>query len=204
MVWPRSSRMLVRAALVLALAACSGGGGTSSGTSGTSPTDGGATTSPASTMPTTSPIPADAESLFAVLGPPDIFQRELHVLDGQQVLVESYTYAEIGQRFDVVGGLVVGNEAIDEFPDGTLLPLQYHVYEVWPGAMRADVESSLEGVDLTEIDGAALELPEGATVLGAPQLVIGLLDGVVIYVETFALVPDEAGEFEAYLAGSEP
>lgn len=171
----------------------------------TSPSAGDSSTVPpggSTTVPTTLPI-RTRDDLVAVLGQPDSFRAELDALDGQDVLVESLVYGEIGQRFDLIDNVVTGSESIDPFPDDTLFPLQYSMNEVRPGLTRADVDEFMTGVEFTEIDGEALGLP-GATVLSAGQLVLALFDDRVIYVETFPLVPDPDGTYQAYIQGATP
>jgi hypothetical protein len=154
------------------------------------------TTTLASTVPAVASNTSDA--LISVFGFPDAFRTEVQVVDGESVMRQTYVYAEIGQRFDLVNGVVVGNEAIEPLPEDTLLPLHYSVYDVWPGMTRDEVIAAMAGVDLTPIDASSFTT-EGGTVLAGGQIVIGLLDDVVVYVETFPLVPDPSGEYEALL-----
>lgn len=185
---------------LLGITACSGGKGIEPiGTGGQLPgstTLGGTTPGGAPTFPMDS-----REALVSVLGTPDAMSGKILVVGDLEMWVESYTYADLATRFDLSNGLVVGSEAIDPFPDGTLLPL--HV-GVRLGMTEAEVRDTLIGFELTEVDGATFDLPAGSSILAGGQVMIGLFEDRVVYLQTYPLVPDADGEFQAYLDGDQP
>jgi hypothetical protein len=195
----RARRVLVLVAVAaVTLVGCTGG---SSGTTGSGGGHG-ATTTVAGGLPDS--YTGSREALMSVLGPPDAFVSKVESLDGNDVAVETFFYAALAHRFDIVNDVVVGDEAIPPYPDGTILPLHISYYDVRTGLTMQEVTKSLEQITLTPIDGTSLGLPDGTQVLAGDQVVIGLLDGLVFYVQTFPLVPDTTGSLRAYLDGSAP
>ena len=183
-------RLAVAAAIVSGLTACSGSAGRSTGP--------GAGSAPLVNTD-------NREALMSVLGPPDAFTKKIvQVEGGPDATMESFVYAALAHRYDMVDGLVVGDEAIDPFPDGTVLPKHITYYDVNVGAPAEDVRKAMTPIELTQTDGAALGMPAGAVVLTGGQLMVVLVDDKVVYAQTYPLVPDPSGELQAYLDGSEP
>ena len=48
------------------------------------------------------------------------------------------------------------------------------------------------------------DLPVGSVVLAGGQVLVGLFEDRVVYYQTYPLVPDVDGEFQAYLDGDLP
>lgn len=69
---------------------------------------------------------------------------------------------------------------------------------------QAEVRDSLAGFELTEVQGTVLDLPVGSVVLAGGQVLVGLFEDRVVYYQTYPLVPDVDGEFQAYLDGDLP
>ncbi|MCU0259451.1 MAG: hypothetical protein MUE78_00390 [Ilumatobacteraceae bacterium] len=197
-----SRSWVLGAAIALVLSGC--GGGSDSGSDGSIAP--GTTTASEGSVPAGSPavVTDTVDALFAALGPPDAFTRKVVVLEDRDSTVDSVVYAELAQRFDAVDGIVVGSEDIEAFPDGTILPLSYSFFDVGIGMTEQEVRDSLAEVELVETEGTLLDLPPGSNVLAGSQIMVGLQDDQVVYVQTFPLVPDESGELQAYLEGSEP
>ena len=188
---------LAATAALVALVSCSGGGDGGDGSAGTGvQTTGGAAQSVAPAVPMDT-----REALVSVLGTPDAVSGKIVVVDDLEMWVESLTYADLAMRFDVASGVVIGSEAIDPFPEGTLLPL--HV-RVQLGMSQAEVRDSLAGFELTEVQGTVLDLPVGSVVLAGGQVLVGLFEDRVVSHQTYPLVPDVDGEFQAYLDGDLP
>ena len=72
------------------------------------------------------------------------------------------------------------------------------------GVTETEVREALAGYELTTVDATALDMPAGAKVLAGSQVLIGLVDDRVVYIQTYPLVPDEGGAFQAYLEGGQP
>jgi hypothetical protein len=194
--------LVIGTAIALVLSGC-GGGSDRESEGSIAP---GTTAVSEGSVPVGSPavVTDTVDALLAALGPPDAFTRKVVVLEDRDSTVDSMVYAELAQRFDVVDGVVVGSEDIEAYPDGTILPLSYAFFDVGIGMTEQEVRDSLAPVELVATDGAQLDLPSGSTVLAGSQIIVGLQDDQVVYVQTFPLVPDESGELQTYLDGSEP
>jgi hypothetical protein len=188
----QTRRLAVIVASVLAVVACTG-------TDGSADPDSGGSAGAAAAVVTDS-----KEALLGVLGPPDAFTTKVVAVGDAEVPVDSFVYAELGRSYEMVDGVVVGEEEVEAFPDGTMLPLHLGYYDVRTGMTETEVRQSLEGYELTSIDAAALDMPAEATLLAAGQILIGLIDDRVVYIQTYPLVPDADGAFQDYLEGGQP
>ena len=189
---PRIRRLVTVVATVMAVCACTGTGGSPDQATSASLGAGAAV------------VTDTKEALLGVLGAPDAFTSKVVVLDGAEVPVESFVYAELSRAYEMVDGVVVGEEEIEAFPDGTLLPLHLGYYDMRTGVTETEVREALAGYELTAIDATSLDMPAGAKVLAGSQVLIGLVDDLVVYIQTYPLVPDEGGAFTAYLEGDQP
>lgn len=141
----------------------------------------------------------DRAAVLERLGAPDSFQITLDEIEGVMVRFESWSYHDLGSRIDFVDGAVAWNIEIDDLPDGSLLPIWYTPsdFELLMAldeaqAVAADLSpasQSATAVDLSE----GGEDYEGATLLAGDQILLGFVDDVLIYIETFALSADDGG-----------
>ncbi|HEX9260625.1 MAG TPA: hypothetical protein VF855_13885 [Acidimicrobiales bacterium] len=143
------------------------------------------------------PISDRRDAVRSVLGPPEAFKITFGEVNGQTVRYEAWSYPSLAARVDFVDGMVAWTATIEELPDGSLAPLQYGPEEFAAGMTPAQLHEALAGVELKDIDLGEVE-PGLSAVVGG-QLLAGFSDGRLVYVETFALVPDPGGELAAFV-----
>ena len=137
----------------------------------------------------------DRPGVHATLGRPDAFDISIVAVEGGQVRMESWRYYQFGTRVDFVDGEAVWTMEIEPAPDGTL-------FAAWYDPM--DFEVGMSGAEASEVIAAAspagaaperIDLAEGGedlaggSALVGDQILIGLHEDRVVYVETVALVP---------------
>ncbi len=141
----------------------------------------------------------DRLEVLATLGRPDAFDISFVAVEGGQVRMESWRYYQYATRVDFVDGEAVWTMEIEPAPDGTLFAAWYDplAFEAgMTGAEAAEViaAASPAGAAPERIDLAAgnEDLTGGSALVG-DQIVVGLDEDRLVYVETVALVP-EGGE----------
>ena len=142
----------------------------------------------------------DRPDVLAYLGRPDAFNISTVTVVGVPVKMESWNYYQFGTRVDFVDGAAVWTVEIEPLPEGTILPAWYDplAFEVGMSeeeATRIVATASPAGVEPEMIDlgpGGA-DLAGGMALVG-DQILIGLYQGEVVYVETVALVPEGGGQ----------
>lgn len=137
----------------------------------------------------------DRPEILATLGTPDAFDISFVQVEGVQVRTESWRYYQYGTRVDFVDGEAVWTIEIEPMPDGTIFaawydPLAFEAGMTAAEASRVAAAASPAGVEPASIDLAegGEDLAGGAALVG-DQIVIGLYQDQVVYVETVALVP---------------
>ena len=138
----------------------------------------------------------DRPQVLAYLGRPDTFDISLVEVEGGRVRLESWRYFQYGTRIDFVDGEAVLTAEIEPMPDGTLFAAWYDPLTFGDG-MSAD--EAIQTVAAASPAGAApqrFELAEGGeelaggALLAGDQILIGLYEERVVYVETLALMPE--------------
>jgi hypothetical protein len=137
----------------------------------------------------------DRPEVLATLGRPDAFDISFVTVEGGQVRMESWRYYQFGTRVDFVDGEAIWTMEIEPVPDGTLFAAWYD---------PLDFEAGMSGVEVAQVIAAAspagaaperIDLAEGGedlaggSALVGDQIVVGLHEDRVVYVETMALVP---------------
>lgn len=141
----------------------------------------------------------DRPGVIEALGLPDAFDIAIVKVAGGAVRMESWRYYQYGTRVDFVDGEAVWTAEIEPMPDGTLFAAWYNPLEFAAG-MTADLASqaasaaSPAGTTLERIDlSPGGEEFAGSRVLVGDQILVGVDETGLVYVETVALVP-EGGE----------
>ena len=141
----------------------------------------------------------DRPGVLEYLGRPDAFDIAIVEVDGIDVCMESWRYYQYGTRVDFVDGEAVWTIEIEPGPDGTLYaawydPTSFHVGMSAVGASLVAADASPAGTvpQLIDLSEGGEELDGGAMLVG-DQIIIGLHNERVVYVETIALEP-EGGE----------
>lgn len=130
--------------------------------------------------------------LLSELGAPDAFVITVDELGGEVSRLESWTYYEAGSQIDLIDGEILWNVEIDDLPDGSLLPLTYSPMEFEMLASVDDTLAALDGVDLIQLEAATAEFEvDGSELWAGEQLALAFVDDALVYVEAFALAPEE-------------
>ena len=131
----------------------------------------------------------------ATLGRPDAFDISFVAVEGGQVRMESWRYYQFGTRVDFVDGEAVWTMEIEPAPAGTLFAAWYDPTDFEAGMSGAEASRVIaaaspagaapERIDLAE---GGEDLAGGSTLVG-DQILVGLYEDRVVYVETVALAP---------------
>lgn len=146
-----------------------------------------------------SEVADDRPGVLEQLGRPDAFDISVVMVEGVQVRMESWRYYQFGTRVDFCDGEAVWTMDIEPMPDGTIFAAWYDPLAFKAG-MTAD-EASREAAaaspvgfqpELIDLSEGGEDLAGGKALVG-DQILIGLYEDQVVYVETVALAP-EGGE----------
>ena len=134
--------------------------------------------------------------VYAFLGRPDAFDISVIEVEGTLVRMESWRYYQYGTQVDFVDGRALWVVELDPAPDGTLFAAWYDPLDFVDGitgteAVNVVMTSSPTGFAPYRIDLATggEDLAGGFALVG-DQIIIGLVDDQVVYVETIALMPE--------------
>ncbi len=135
--------------------------------------------------------------LMALLGRPDAFKMSLLDVEGGQVRYESWYYFQLGTQVDFVDGKTVWTLEVEPAPDGSIFPAWYDPLSFDPDipsaeAIKLATEASPAGFapETIDISEGGDDLAGGLILVG-DQIVIGLQDDQVVYVETVPLFSEE-------------
>jgi hypothetical protein len=141
----------------------------------------------------------DRPEVLAALGRPDAFDISIVVVEGVKVRKESWRYYQFGTRVDFVDGEAIWTADIEPMPDGTLFAAWYDPMAFETGMTGAEISqlvaaASPAGATPVMIDLAAggEDLAGGSALVG-DQIMIGLYEDELVYVETVALLPTGDG-----------
>lgn len=134
--------------------------------------------------------------ILSYLGNPDAFDISIVEVDGVQIRMESWRYFQYGTRVDFVDGEAVWTIPIEPMPEGTIFAAWYHPLGFKIGmtaieAIQVITAASPAGgpPELIDLAEGGEDLIGGAALVG-DQIIVGLEDDQVIYVETIALIPE--------------
>ncbi len=137
--------------------------------------------------------------VLETLGPPDAFDISILEVEGGQIRKESWRYYQYGTRVDFVDGEAVWTVAIEPVPEGTIFaawydPLDFKTGMTGDEIIRLIASTSPAGAEPEWIDlsQGGEDLAGGATLIG-DQIIVGLYEERLVYVETIALMP-QGGE----------
>ena len=141
----------------------------------------------------------DRPAVLDRLGAPDSFQVTLDEIEGVMVRFESWSYHDLGYRIDFVDGAVAWNIEIDDLPGGSLLPIWYAPSDFELLMTLDDAQAVAADLSPANQSPAAVDLSEGGedyegtVLLAGDQILLGFVDDVLVYIETFALSADDGG-----------
>ncbi|MBN1318149.1 MAG: hypothetical protein JXA42_21890 [Anaerolineales bacterium] len=135
--------------------------------------------------------------LLRLLGRPDAFSLVEVLVEDEPVRRESWFYFRYLTRIDLVDGQAVMTVDLEETPVETIFPAWYDPLTFPKGmsgreAIQQAGKASPAGAVPTQIDSSGLgeELAGGEMWVG-DQIVLGIFDGRLVYVETVPLFPEE-------------
>jgi hypothetical protein len=141
----------------------------------------------------------DRPGVLESLGPPDAFDISIVEVEGQDVRMESWRYYQYGTRVDFVDGEALWTMEIEPMPEGTIFAAWYDPLAFEVGMSRAQASQVASNASpagavprLIDLAEGGDDLAGGAALVG-DQILIGLYEDRVVFVETVALVP-EGGE----------
>lgn len=140
--------------------------------------------------------------VLAYLGPPDAFDIAFVQVEGGVVRRESWRYYQYATRVDFVDGEAVLTMEIEPMPDGTLFAAWYDPLAFDEGMTGDEVAQVAATASPAGMEPESLDLSEGGedlaggTALVGDQILIGLHEDRLVYVETVALMAGEAGKEE--------
>jgi len=139
----------------------------------------------------------DRPSVLERLGAPDSFQLTLDEIEGVMVRFESWSYHDLGSRIDFVDGAAAWNIEIDDIPNGSLLPIWYTPADFDLLMTLDDAKGVATRLSPADQTPTAIDLSEGGedyegtTLMVGDQIMLGFVDDVLVYVETFSLSADD-------------
>jgi hypothetical protein len=135
--------------------------------------------------------------ILSYLGNPDAFDISIVEVEGVQIRLESWRYFQYGTRVDFVDGEAVWTIPIEPMPEGTIFAAWYNPLDFNIGMTAAEAVQVIAAVspagaapELIDLAEGGEDLAGGAALVG-DQILVGLEDDQVIYVETVALAPEE-------------
>jgi hypothetical protein len=138
--------------------------------------------------------------ILSYLGNPDAFDISIVEVEGVQVRLESWRYFQYGTRVDFVDGEAVWTIPIEPMPEGTIFaawydPLDFEIGMTAAEAVHVITNASPAGAapELIDLAEGGDDLVGGAALVG-DQIMVGLENDQVVYVETIALVPEGGGQ----------
>jgi hypothetical protein len=137
----------------------------------------------------------DRPGVLATLGRPDAFDISIVAVEGGQVRMESWRYYQFGTRVDFVDGEAIWTMEIEPVPDGTLFAAWYDPMAFEAGMPAAEASQVIAAASPAGAAPERIDLAEGGedlaggSALVGDQILVGLYEDRVVYVETVALEP---------------
>ncbi len=144
----------------------------------------------------------DRPGVLAYLGPPDAFDIAIVQVEGGTIRRESWRYYQYATRVDFVDGEAVLTMEIEPMPEDTLFAAWYDPLAFEEGMTGEEVSQVAAAASPAGMEPEPLDLSEGGedlaggTALVGDQILIGLHEERLVYVETVALMPGTAGKEE--------
>jgi hypothetical protein len=138
----------------------------------------------------------DRPGVLDYLGPPDAFDIAIVQVEGGTVRRESWRYYQYATRVDFVDGEAVLTMEIEPMPEGTLFAAWYDPLAFKQGMTGDEVSQVAAAASPAGMVPESIDLSEGGddlaggTALIGDQIMIGLHEDRLVYVETVALVPE--------------
>lgn len=141
----------------------------------------------------------DRPGVVSYLGRPDAFTISELMLEGTPVRVETWRYFAFGTRVDFVDGEATWTMDIEPAPEDSILPAWYDPLAFEMGMTQAEAAhvaaaASPAGMspEMVNLADAGEEFSGGLMLVG-DQIILGLDETGLIYVETIGLFPEGEG-----------
>lgn len=137
----------------------------------------------------------DRPGVMEELGRPDAFDISIAQIEGGEVRMESWRYFQYGTRVDFVDGEAVWTMEIDPVPEGTIFAAWYDPLAFEAGMSVEEVSAMVEEASPAGMVPVYIDIAQGGEdlagglILAGDQILLGLENGRLVYVETLASVP---------------
>ncbi len=141
----------------------------------------------------------DRPGVMLELGRPDAFDISIVHVEGGDVRMESWRYFQYATRVDFVDGEAVWTVAIDPVPEGTIFAAWYDPLAFTSGMSLEEVTTLASAQSPAGMVPVYIDVSQGGEdlaggmILVGDQILIGIEENKVVYVETVPLIP-EGGE----------
>ena len=141
----------------------------------------------------------DRPEVVSYLGLPDAFTISEIILEGVPVRVETWRYFAFEMRVDFVDGEATWTIDIEPAPEDSILPAWYDPLAFELGMSPSEAALVATSASQAAMTPEVIDLSEGgedlsgATMMVGDQILIGLDESGLVYVETIALFPAEEG-----------
>jgi hypothetical protein len=139
----------------------------------------------------------ERSELLALLGRPDAFKISILEVEGGQIRRESWWYFAMGTQVDFVDGEVVWTMEVAPALEGSIFPAWYDPLAFEPGmsavsAIQVVAEASPAGAapEIVDVSDGGQDLAGGLILVG-DQILIGIQDDRLVYVETVPMFAEE-------------
>lgn len=141
----------------------------------------------------------DRPGVVSYLGLPDAFTISQILVEGVPVRVEAWRYFAFAMRVDFVDGEATWTMDLEPAPEDSILPAWYDPLAFELGMPASEVASVVALASPAGLSPEVTDLSEGgedlagASMMVGDQILIGLDESGVVYVETIALFPEGEG-----------
>jgi hypothetical protein len=137
----------------------------------------------------------DRPEVLGYLGRPDAFTISIVTVENVNVRMESWRYYQFGTRVDFVDGEAAWTMEIDPAPDGAIFPAWFDPLAFQEGMTAAEAARAAAAASPADAEPEMIDLASGGedliggVFLVGDQILIGLEDDRLVYVETMGLFP---------------
>lgn len=137
----------------------------------------------------------DRPTVLEYLGRPDAFSISILTVENVQVRMESWRYYQFGTRVDFVDGEAAWTMEIDPAPEGTIFAAWYDPLAFRQGMTMDEVVQAITSASPANVPPETIDLApggedlEGGVFLVGDQILVGMEDDKLVYVETMGLFP---------------
>ena len=136
------------------------------------------------------------QDVYSLLGRPDAFDIAVVEVEGTPVRTESWRYYQYGAQVDFVDGSAIWVSELEPVPEDTIFAAWYNPLDFVDGI------TGTQAIEVATAASPARVMPQqialsdgddemaGGYALIGDQIVIGLYEDQVVYIETIAFMPE--------------